>query len=73
MKKTILIISFVLLSFSGYSQSEKVAHDSTTVETVIVAKTEYKVYQGPKGGKYICRISKSGKFYKQYLKKEEND
>ena len=52
---------------------QKAVMDSLTTFTFTDGngKTE-QVYQGAKGGYYVCRVSaKSGKFYRKYLKTEE--
>lgn len=55
-------------------KTEQVQQDSTTQHTYTDNKGKiYKVYKGTKGGYYIARVSKNGKFYRQYLKTEEEN
>jgi hypothetical protein len=49
-------------------KSEVASHDSTTTKTFTDQNGKaHPVYKGKKGAYYICRISKAGNYYRQYL------
>ncbi len=82
LKKIILVVSFVLVSFGTFAQSKykiigneivKIAKpkikDVLTKYTFKIKDSVYPVYVSRKDAFYILRVSKrSGKSYKQYLK-----
>jgi hypothetical protein len=50
----------------------KASHDSTTTYTFTDSKgTVHPVYKGGKGAFYVVKVSKSGNFYRYYLKTEQ--
>jgi hypothetical protein len=60
-------------NFSATGRTAQAAHDSTTVFTFTDANGKiFPVYVGSKGSFYVARVSgKTGKFYRQYLPKED--
>lgn len=70
--KTILsaIAIFLLIFLTAFMM---MAAKPDTVKTKKIGSTivpdTTKIYQGVRGGKYIWKLSKTGKVYKMYLKK----
>lgn len=64
----ILLLSIALLFCSLTSNAGQLGNDKPVKDTVI-NKVTYKLYIGPKGGKYIIVTSKTGTQYKKYFKK----
>lgn len=86
MKKLILTLAFIGAITATEAQTikrdqdgnfhaiktETVKQDTATNYTYTDGKgIQHKVYKSQKGKFYICRISKNGNFYRQYLKTEE--
>lgn len=75
MKKIILTLALAFVMLGATAQTTVlVAQDPAVKQPVSLKDTTiknavYKLYIGPKGGKYILRTSKSGNVYKQYIKK----
>ena len=58
----------------NYTQvkAQEAKHDSTTVNTYTDSKGNTEpIFKGKRGGYYVCRTSKSGNFYRKYLKTED--
>jgi len=82
MKKTIIIFfTSVSMAFGQVTRDEngnfkavqKTKQDTTTNYTYTDQKgAVHRVYISPKGKFYIGRVSKSGNYYRFYLKEEEN-
>lgn len=59
-------------NFIAATQQKTVTDSLTTFTFTDGSGKVEPVYQGAKGGYYVCRVSqKSGKFYRKYLKTEE--
>lgn len=67
MKTLLFTIAMMLMTLAINAQeikpTDKVLKDTT------INKVDYKLYVGSRGGKYVVRTAKSGKIYKQYIKK----
>lgn len=81
--KTLKIATFIIISFLSvkaqnlatdslgnfYAITRTIAHDSTTGKTYTNSKgVVYQVYQGTRGGLYYGVTSRTGKYYRRYLK-----
>jgi hypothetical protein len=75
-----LFTLLVILLFCFTSQAQVTEPDTTTettmsatqADSIVKSGVTYKLYTGSRGGVYILRTSsKTGKEYKQYIKKEE--
>lgn len=64
----ILGVTFLFAISSSAQTTPAKTFDKVLKDTVIL-KVSYKLYLGPRGGRYILRTSKSGNVYKQYIKK----
>lgn len=89
MKRTLLTIATVMamtsitLSQNVVRQSDGNYIATTTVKAVTDSITgssiswdglkQEPIYRGAKGGLYVARVSKNGKYYRKYIKTESND
>lgn len=72
----ILLTAFVLMivlsvwSFNIHAQTpDTVKRSDKVLKDTLIRSVNYKLYVGLRGGKYVLRTSKTGKVYKQYIKK----
>lgn len=56
------------LFMAGRAVAQTSPASQTYLKDTTISKAVYKMYVGPKGGKYVIRISKAGKEYKVYFK-----
>lgn len=64
-----LLFAMLLLGVVVSSKAQSVKEVDKVLKDTVIASKSYKLYLGSRGGKYVIRVSKSGKEYKQYFKK----
>jgi len=63
-----LLFIALLLGVVISSKAQTVPTGAKVLKDTVIANKSYKLYLGSRGGKYVIRVSKTGKEYKQYFK-----
>lgn len=73
--KHLLIAGILVIVFIGLSaifmpsKAQTIKSQDKVLKDTVIANKSYKLMLGRRGGKYVVRVSASGKTYKQYFKK----
>lgn len=67
----ILTILFAMMVFSLVASAQTVKPSDKVLKDTVIKAINYKLYIGPKGGKYVLKTSKSGVVYKMYISKSK--